>query len=184
MPKRSYTKEMLSEAVIKSTSIYDVLRHLGLKLAGGSHANIAKRIRHFGIDTSHFHGRGSNRGESHKGGPKRKGWQEVLVIRPQGTREEAFRLRRALIESGVDYRCVECGIGPEWNGKELRLEVEHLNRDIADCRRENLRFMCPNCHSQAPSNGMPLTGVSSKSEWFRARRRKNALVVELVDTQA
>jgi hypothetical protein len=51
---RIYTEELLREAVAASTSFAGVLRHLGLRQAGGTQAHIARRIRHFGIDTSHF----------------------------------------------------------------------------------------------------------------------------------
>jgi hypothetical protein len=43
---------------------------------------------------------------------------------------------------------VRCGQGPEWNGKTLVLQLDHENGDCTDNRLENLRFLCPNCHSQ------------------------------------
>ena len=41
-----------------------------------------------------------------------------------------------------------CGIGPQWNGKKLTLHVDHRDGDWTNCQQENLRFLCPNCHSQ------------------------------------
>lgn len=46
------------------------------------------------------------------------------------------------------YRCVECGLGDVWQGKPMTLHVDHIDGDPSDCRRQNLRFLCPNCHSQ------------------------------------
>lgn len=45
-------------------------------------------------------------------------------------------------------KCSECGLGSEWNGKYISLQIDHINGDGMDNRLENLRFLCPNCHSQ------------------------------------
>jgi hypothetical protein len=45
-------------------------------------------------------------------------------------------------------KCYECGIGEEWNGKSLILEMDHIDGDKHNNKRDNLRFLCPNCHSQ------------------------------------
>jgi len=47
----------------------------------------------------------------------------------------------------LKYKCKECGIN-NWNGKILSLHLDHINGIRNDNRLENLRFLCPNCHSQ------------------------------------
>jgi len=47
----------------------------------------------------------------------------------------------------LPYKCKICGIS-EWNDKFIILELDHINGDNRDNRIENLRFLCPNCHSQ------------------------------------
>ena len=147
--QRKYTKELLSEAVEQSESVAGVLRYLGLKQAGGTQAHISRRIKEYELDTSHFTGQAWNRGKTD---PKRKPWNEILVLRVNSDRREhSHRLRRALVEMGRPYMCEECRIGDTWRDKPITLQVEHSNGDWLDCRPENLRFLCPNCHSQTPT---------------------------------
>lgn len=122
-----------------------VMRYLELRPSGGTHAHLRRRIDAFGIDTGHF------QRVHHKGRPshRRMSPLEILVRRPDGAkRQDPVRLRRALVEHGVPFRCVGCGNGGAWMGKRLTLHIDHIDGEFLDCRPENLRFMCPNCHSQ------------------------------------
>lgn len=148
-----YTKELLEKAVDKSVSIAGVLRELKIKASGGLHGHIKNKIHFFGIDTSHFTGRGSNCGENHKGGPDKKTYKQVLVKDRTNRREPAFRLRRALLESGRAYKCAECPIIDIHNNKPITLQVDHIDGDWSNNVKSNLRFLCPNCHSQSPNFG-------------------------------
>jgi 5-methylcytosine-specific restriction endonuclease McrA len=47
----------------------------------------------------------------------------------------------------IKYQCDICGIS-KWNGKTLVLQLDHINGINNDNRIENLRLLCPNCHSQ------------------------------------
>ena len=46
------------------------------------------------------------------------------------------------------HKCVECGLKDSWQNKPINLELDHINGIRSDNRLENLRFLCPNCHSQ------------------------------------
>lgn len=155
MARIRYTKELLETIVKESWSVADVLRALGLKYSGGSYNGIQRRIRHYGIDISHFLGKTRNRGEHHRGGPERQTAEEVLVVRDaRRPPEKTYKLRRALMEAGRSYRCEACGQGPCWNGRPLILHVDHINGVRHDCRADNLRFLCPNCHTQTANYGV------------------------------
>ena len=140
-----YTRELLEEAVGGSVSFAGVLRYLRQRQAGGTQAHVARRIRQFGIDITHFTGQAHNRGVPSRA---RKMPGEVLTERsPLAKRIPGVRLRRALVESGRPDVCEDCGTGPSWNGRPLTLEVDHVDGDWSDNRPGNLRILCPNCHS-------------------------------------
>ena len=141
-----YTREALEQAVAESTSVAGVMRYLGLKPAGGTHAHLSRQIKRFGIDTTHFTGSAHTKGKPAR---NRMPWEEILVERPPGSaRVKPHLLRRALIEAGVEYKCVLCGLGADWCGSRLTLHVDHISGDPLDSRLHQVRFLCPNCHSQ------------------------------------
>jgi transposase-like protein len=58
-------------------------------------------------------------------------------------------LRSFIKRNGLlKHECQECGLGPVWNNKPLVLHIDHINGINNDHRLENLRYLCPNCHSQ------------------------------------
>lgn len=146
MARKITTDEDLTLIVQRSESIYDVLRAIGCKIAGGSHSHYTRRIKGLGLDTGHFKGQGSNKGK--KFPAKMTKAVDVLVLRESGNRQKSHFLVRSMIEMGVAHVCSKCGIPPEWMGNPLTLDVDHINENWLDDRLENLRFLCPNCHSQ------------------------------------
>ena len=64
---------------------------------------------------------------------------------------ERVTIRKYLAEER-GYKCEMCGIS-DWNGKSLTLHVDHKDGNPADNRPENMRLLCPNCHSQSPFLG-------------------------------
>ncbi|MFC1399746.1 MULTISPECIES: HNH endonuclease signature motif containing protein [Streptacidiphilus] len=213
--RRTYTREALAEAAVHSRSVGDVMRYLGIAPYNSAYSYLTSRLTHFGIDTSHFaaatatgrspvrkfggliprqvlepavadsgsitgvirlldlnYGGASrsltmhsievhNLDTSHFTGqghlknlpsPQRRSAAEILVEYPPGsTRVSNTRLRRALDEIGRSYLCTDCGVGQIWNGKPLVLEIDHIDGNWLDSRAENLRYLCPCCHSQTPT---------------------------------
>lgn len=165
------TDEQLREAVANSKSVAEALRSLGLRAVSGSYSHYSKRIKKLGCDTSHHKGRGNfaHNKASHKLSP-----EKILVKRTDGARTRAIQLRRALIEIGRPYTCECCGQLPEWRGNVLTLDVDHINQDWMDDRPENLRFLCPNCHSQFTRGQL---GALAKDK--RKRSPEGRVVVDL-----
>lgn len=59
---------------------------------------------------------------------------------------------RVLLLKSAGHKCSLCG----WDKKNVLtnkcpLEIDHINGDPTDNRMENLRVLCPNCHSLAPT---------------------------------
>ncbi|MEU6666235.1 HNH endonuclease [Streptomyces sp. NPDC046727] len=142
-----WTREILEPVVAVSTSINEVVRRLGLESVGGHQANIARRIKAYGIDTSHF--MPVVRTERMRYNQRRRTPAEILVedTSAHAPRVPSQRLKRAMIELGMEERCALCGIEPVWLGERLPLEVDHVDGNWRNNRVENLRFLCPNCHS-------------------------------------
>lgn len=160
MSKKKYTDEMLAEAVAVSYSYADIMRHFGLRPSGGNQSHMSARVKALGLDTSHFTGRRWSKGRTL--GPKTPK-EDILKVNPPGSnRTRRRQLKRAMLESGIEYVCSWCDLGPVWNGLPIIIEIDHISGDWNDNRLENLRFLCPNCHSQTDTNsraGVKGTGL-------------------------
>ena len=146
-----WTRDVLEPVVARSTSVNEVLRRLGLDPVGGHHTNISRRIKAYGLDTSHF--TPVVRTERQRYNQRRRTAEEILVedTSAHARRVPGSRLKRALREQGVEERCALCGIEPVWLGEALPIEVDHIDGNWRNNRIENLRLLCPNCHSTTDS---------------------------------
>lgn len=146
MKYKKYTKQFIQEAVDNSISYNDVLRYTGRKLSGGNSSHIKQVIKKFDIDITHFLGKSHNKGRIPH---NKKEPVDVLIFRPDSDRRQSRSiLKRSLLAIGRSYECELCGSSDVWNGGELILQIDHIDGNWLNDTEMNLRFLCPNCHSQ------------------------------------
>ncbi len=68
------------------------------------------------------------------------------------------RIKHRLLKEGLLRReCYRCGIST-WQEKPLSIQIDHINGINNDYRLENLRMLCPNCHSLTDTHGRKNVG--------------------------
>ncbi|MFH0852279.1 MAG: HNH endonuclease signature motif containing protein [bacterium] len=144
MRKRSWTKEQLKEAVKNSFSIRQILNKLKLREAGGNYFQIKKYIEEGKLNISHLKGRGWNRGLKGFGTPHIP-LEKILI---KNSNFQRYKLKKRLFSAGLkNPKCEECGWAEKSPDGRVPLELDHINGISNDNRLENLRILCPNCHS-------------------------------------
>ncbi len=142
--KRTWTVEQLKEAVKSSYSYRKVLSKLNLVEAGGNYNQIKKYVGGLNLDVSHFKGMAWNKGLTGIGNPIIP-LENILV---RDSTYQSFKLKRRLFKVGLKpMHCEECKWSKTSDQGYLPLELDHINGDRHDNRLENLRVLCPNCHS-------------------------------------
>ena len=151
MKRVKYTKEILEDAAKQADSLMHLINILGERPSGGLSTHLTRMIKVFEIDTSHFTYTKRN---SSKSGLKRKAASDILVLTedPLAHRVKSYLLTRAMLEIGIEYACSGCGLS-EWMGKPITLDVDHIDGNYLNNVKNNIRFLCPNCHRQTPTFG-------------------------------
>ena len=144
--KEYYQKDKLEQIVSESYSFAEALRKIGLWDVGSNFKTIKKYVEEYNIDTSHFRGQTWNKG---MGNTDYAAYNKLENILKENTNFKSDTLKYRLVKEGLkQWKCEKCGNEGVWEGKELVLELHHINGNHYDNRLENLQILCPNCHSQ------------------------------------
>lgn len=132
-----------------SVSFVDLLKKVGLDPYNGNHKTLNQRIKEEGFDTSALEKKRANRRREHAERMLKGNSYSLDEILCENSSYNRCHLKTRLLENKLlDYCCEHCKNPGLWNGKELSLHLDHINGINNDNRLENLRFLCPNCHSQ------------------------------------
>lgn len=162
---RKYTKEVMQEALENAYSIAEVCRNLNLKPVGGNYKTIHKYCKLYDIDLSHLTGQDW---KANSNLVKCKNSDSLEKMLQENTDVHSSHLREKLIASQLKTNvCEVCGCGDSWQNKPITLQLHHVNGDHFDNRIENLRILCPNCHSQAEGHKKPKTQTKGTQTAFK-----------------
>lgn len=168
------TDEQFVDLLKNSTAISEVLFKLGYTVKGNSwgYSQVKQRMTDLNLDFSIFKG-------------KKSIYKNIVVktVTPEMVLKDNCKhartvLRRCILKHDLlPYKCDICGI-TEWNNKTLSLELDHINGKNNDNRLENLRFLCPNCHSQTSTYGSRNQQLNSKVSDYNISEELYKLIVD------
>lgn len=146
---RKWKIDELPLVVATSVSYRQVLVRLGLVPAGGNYSQVKGYIRRLGLDTTHFSGKVWNT-KIHLERNHRRDIDQWL--RPHSG-VQSYKLKLRLFALGIKRaRCELCGWAELSRDGRIPVELDHINGLSWDNRIENLRVLCPNCHSLQPTH--------------------------------
>ena len=161
--KREYSKEQLEIAISDAKSISDVVKNLGKNVNTGTRRTVKYWAKFYKLELPTWNPSDSTKRSDESFTISDEDWFQ------KNTNRLGQRSKQRLIKKGLSDKCVECGIGPEWNGKHITLQLDHIDGDKFNNLKDNLRILCPNCHSQTSTFGNSgrgsRSGVSKRQKY-------------------
>jgi len=144
-----FTPAELQTLLDTSNSYSDLLRKIGLNPKGGNPKTLKRIIKEYSLDETKLcenrkkiYSKNSFYAHIHN----KKPIEDILSNKQ--VFHSSYNLLKRLVEEGYkEYKCESCGIN-EWLGKPISLQLEHVDGNHYNNNLENLKVLCPNCHSQ------------------------------------
>lgn len=157
----NFTPEEIQNILNTSNSFKEVVLKIGYAHdGGGGYRYVKNYILKHNLSTPKY----SFYGNVHK--TTEMSIDEVFIVDSPYTSTQG--LKRKILKYGLlKYECVNCKNTGMWNDKKLLLQLDHINGIFNDNRIENLRFLCPNCHSQTTT--FCGKNVKNKRQYRRSR---------------
>jgi Zn finger protein HypA/HybF involved in hydrogenase expression len=136
--------------IVKTSSTYtEILRKCGFENKGCNVNTLKRRLKFEKINTDHIQ-KGYNHNKGQVFLKRRISLEDALenyfIVNSQF---KIATLKKLIYRFKLkEYKCNICSMKPVWENKPLSLPLDHINGKRNDNRLENLRFLCPNCHSQ------------------------------------
>lgn len=179
----NYSEEEIVDLINKSNSISEFLSSIGLSSSGsGSRTVFYKYIEEHNLQQELLSLR-ERTSKKLASLAKEKNVQRRLTITEmfcENSSASRHIIKKHLLRTKlIEYKCASCGNGGEWNGKGLSLQLDHINGINNDNRLENLRFLCPNCHSQTETFSGKHKSLSSKTNNLKNSKNEKNIALEL-----
>lgn len=139
----NWDKERMVEALKGAKSKSDVLRNMGISTFPGNFRTLNKYAIKYNIELPVFIKTGDK-----KMGEKPKKIKNDKLFCENSLHSSTPVKKRILKENLIKYECEKCKNKGFWQNEKLSLQLDHINGINNDHRLENLRYLCPNCHSQ------------------------------------
>lgn len=142
-------KETWENVILESKTFAEIARKMNKVPGSGFNDRLRNYCKKYNISIDKFNQKAEQKNTKGTKTTQKYTIEEILVENSPATRKT---LRDYLAKYSIlEYKCALCGNIGEWNGQSLTLQIDHINGINNDNRKENLRWLCPNCHSQTPT---------------------------------
>jgi hypothetical protein len=147
----------------------NALKLLELKATGGNRETLKKNIERLKLSTDHWLGRSWCKGKTALQDDRIGNLRPQEIFCENSLASNSYIRTLVLKNNLKEYKCEKCKID-KWNNEPINLQLDHVNGKRKDNRLVNLRWLCPNCHSQTPT-------YCAKN--VKAKRYSDELILEL-----